>query len=185
MNMFRFPVRNTPRKLKKSFGVGSGPAERIKKLQMLVTALIRNERLEAKESYCLETRGYAEQLIQIAIRNGDRHAETMEKADYWLLEKDLVHKLFKVLVPRYQNYTTAFTDYHFLPKKVPGSGVQMGILELKGNPWPPVVPRQRNQKYLLTNVLISTAKEEYRMEKKISPDLKNGTHDKLNQLDNT
>jgi hypothetical protein len=33
----------------------------------------------------------------------------MEMADYWLVEKQLVHKLFKVLVPRYSNYTTAYT----------------------------------------------------------------------------
>lgn len=38
----------------------------------------------------------------------------MECADFYLHEKSLVHKLFKVLVPRYANYTTAFTSIYFL-----------------------------------------------------------------------
>lgn len=31
---------------------------------------------------------------------GDKHKHTMEMADWWLEDKSLVHKLFKVLVPR-------------------------------------------------------------------------------------
>jgi len=33
----------------------------------------------------------------------------MEMADFWLEEKQLIHKLFKVLVPRYENFPTAYT----------------------------------------------------------------------------
>lgn len=41
------------------------------------------------------------QLISSAIRYGDCHKPTMELADYWLYEKQLVHKLFKVMVLAY------------------------------------------------------------------------------------
>lgn len=41
----------------------------------------------------------------------------MELADFWLHEKSLVHKLFKVLVPRYADYSRAFTSIFFLAPK--------------------------------------------------------------------
>lgn len=55
------------------------------------------------------------QLISEAIRNGPQCEETMEMADWWLEEKQLVHKLFKVLVPRYQNYPASFTTMYRAP----------------------------------------------------------------------
>lgn len=36
-------------------------------------------------------------------------------ADWWLEEKQLVHKLFKVLVPRFQHYPTSFTTLYTAP----------------------------------------------------------------------
>ena len=51
---------------------------------------------------------------------------------FLLQEKDLIHKLFKVLVPRYQNYSTSFTQMWNLPIKYPGFGHQSAVLELKG-----------------------------------------------------
>jgi len=47
-------------------------------------------------------------------------------------EKDLIHKLFKVLVPRYQNYETSFTQTWNLPIQYPGKPIPRAILELKG-----------------------------------------------------
>ena len=72
------------------------------------------------------------QLISDAIRNGDCHKHTMEMADYWLEEKQLIHKLFKVLVPRYQNFNTSFTKLTLGPKTYPGYYAGSAILELKG-----------------------------------------------------
>lgn len=41
----------------------------------------------------------------------------MELADFWLKEKQLVHKLFKVLVPRYIDFQSSFTSlYKMAPK---------------------------------------------------------------------
>ena len=56
---------------------------------------------------------------------------------HWLIiilqEKDLVHKLFKVLAPRYSKYTTSFSRIYKLPRTYPGLGMDRSILELKGN----------------------------------------------------
>lgn len=41
----------------------------------------------------------------------------METADFWLHEKALVHKLFKVFVPRYVDYSRAFTSIFYLAPK--------------------------------------------------------------------
>ncbi|XP_045208184.1 39S ribosomal protein L17, mitochondrial-like [Mercenaria mercenaria] len=160
--MIRFPIQDKPRKLKGVIiGCGSGPSERIKYLKKCVTQLIRHERIEGREDRMDETRGYAEQLINLAIQHGDRHKRTMEIADSWLLEKDLVHKLFKVLAPRYQQYSTSFTAMHRLPARYPSSGSFNTVLELKGNPYPPVIPHQRETRHLLTNVLLSAASRDY------------------------
>lgn len=53
---------------------------------------------------------------------------------FFLQEKDLVHKLFKVLVPRYEQFyhRESITDMWRLPNKLPGDGQSMSVLELKG-----------------------------------------------------
>lgn len=108
-----------------------GPEGRLMKLRKTVTALIKHERIELNFNRADESRGYVErvskvqseyvtwsiyfnnnihsQLISEAIRHGDCHKPTMEMADYWLLEKQLIHKLFKVLAPRYKDYSISYT----------------------------------------------------------------------------
>lgn len=49
-----------------------------------------------------------------------RHVGTMEMADYWILEKDLIPKLFKVIVPRFQNSCGPYTQVFKLPIEYPG-----------------------------------------------------------------
>lgn len=114
------------------------------------------------------------QLISDAIRNGDSHKATMDMADFWLLDKTLVHKLFKVLAPRYENYTTSLTRMYKAPREYPCVDISKryrarSILELKGNPYPPVVPdeNQKNRN-LIHNVLLAEAKKEFNREKKKS-----------------
>ena len=41
-------------------------------------------------------------------------------ADYWILEKDLIPKLFKVIVPRFQNSCGPYTQVFKLPIEYPG-----------------------------------------------------------------
>ena len=96
----------------------------------------------------------------------------MEMADFWLLDKTVVHKLFKVLVPRFESHidtpvTRLFKAPQEYPNKNMGKSFQTrSILELKGNPFPHVAPdtSQKNRK-LLHNVLLFEAMKEYKREK--------------------
>lgn len=109
------------------------------------------------------------QLISDAIRNGDKHKETFEMANFWILDKSVLHKLFKVLAPRFENYQTSYTRLVRAPCPYPAqtgeilrSYMPRGILELRGNPYPPIFPAdqmQKNKSYI-HNVLLSAARQE-------------------------
>ncbi|KAG7177529.1 39S ribosomal protein L17-like, partial [Homarus americanus] len=70
-------------------------------------------------------------LIADAIKYGDCYRPTMETADYWLTEKQLVHKLFKVLVPRYKDTKDSYTRVHKAPNIYPGYFYERSVLELR------------------------------------------------------
>lgn len=173
--MLRHSLNKLPRKMGRTYrgkedGTGLGHEGHLKRMKQMVGDLFRYERIESTFSRCDEARGYAERLIQIAAKHGDKHKPTMEIADYWLEEKDLIHKLFKVLVPRYsdQKYLrSSYTDVYKLPVQYPGPGKKCAIIELKGNPWPPVIPKVRDTSKLLSNVLLSAARRDYYEEKQV------------------
>lgn len=95
----------------------------------------------------------------------------MEMADYWLLDKTVVHKLFKVLCPRFENSPTAATRMFRAPRQYPCVDTSQryrarSILELKGNPYPPVTPDEyQKNRNLIHNVLLDEAKREYNKDK--------------------
>ncbi|CAD6234265.1 GSCOCG00007700001-RA-CDS [Cotesia congregata] len=143
-----------------------GPEGRVRKIQKTLTALLKYERIELYYNRADEVRGYADRLISEAIRHGPTHAETMEMADYWILEKQYVHKLFKVLVPRYSEYSgTSFTKLHRLPKVWPDATYWNSVLELKDNPFPRLDQMNPFQSKLIHNVLLDEARKEFRINK--------------------
>ncbi|XP_070171962.1 large ribosomal subunit protein bL17m [Polyergus mexicanus] len=160
VNKLRYNVKPR-RKLRQP----QGSEGRLLKLRKTLTALIKYERLELNYPRGDETRGYVDQLIFEAIRHGPMHKETMDMANFWIIEKQLVHKLFKVLVPRYQNYTTSFTKLHKAPNIYPIGHYERAILELRGNIYPTVEQYNPHERNLLHNLLLDAAKKEYRMEK--------------------
>lgn len=89
----------------------------------------------------------------------------METADYYLMEKQLVHKLFKVLVPRFENYNVSFTRMYKAPREYPGHYRQRAVIELRGNPYPSLYPDMSQNRSLIHNVLLDEARKEYRKEK--------------------
>lgn len=91
----------------------------------------------------------------------------MDVADYWLLEKQLVHKLFKVLAPRFVDFQVSYTRMHKAPREYPGpvTEYKRAILELRGNPYPPVKPDLSQNRGFIHNVLLDEAKKQYRREK--------------------
>ncbi|XP_039757020.1 39S ribosomal protein L17, mitochondrial [Pararge aegeria] len=158
-----------------------GPEGRLDKLRKTVTGLIKFERIELNHHRADEARQYAERLISEAILHGDCHKPTMEIADYWLLEKELLHKLFKVLVPRFENSNTAFTKMYKAPKASSGRNIDKAILELRGNPYPLLTNKHSNNRYLLQNVLLDAAKYEYRQAKYAEMADKIGKNEEISQ----
>ncbi|XP_051498941.1 39S ribosomal protein L17, mitochondrial [Apus apus] len=133
--------------------LGLGPRSRLDLLRGLVTALVRHERVEAPWARADEMRGYAERLIDYA-KLGDTDARAMRMADFWLTEKDLVHKLFKVLAPRFQPHPGGYTRLLQIPNREGLDRAKMAVVELKGNPFPPLVrPRRDSEKTLLNQLL--------------------------------
>ncbi|XP_037090342.1 39S ribosomal protein L17, mitochondrial-like [Pollicipes pollicipes] len=159
----RVPVRPTYRKLRNP----EGSYGRLKNLRGTVTALVRDERVEMPLDRLDEARGYAERLIQEAVRHGDKDPHVMDMANFWLNEKQLIHKLFKVLAPRYAEYRTSYTSLHRLPPmyRENDKGAPKGVLELKENPFPPLKPDARANRHLLHNVLLDEARKQYRHNK--------------------
>ncbi|XP_059062775.1 large ribosomal subunit protein bL17m [Achroia grisella] len=161
VSKLRFPVHPERRRLRNP----KGPEGRIDKLRKTVTGLIKYERIELNHNRADEARQYAERLISEAIRHGDCHKPTMDIADYWLLEKELVHKLFKVLVPRYEEFGTCYTNLLKAPRPEYTRNIEKVVLELKGNPYPALRNKQSNNKLLIQNVLLDAAKYDYRQSK--------------------
>ena len=102
------------------------------------------------------------------MRNGANHKPTMELMDFWLTEKDLIHRLFNVYVPRYARFEAPYTKAWYIPSKsfgqehkAYGHGGKKMLLELKGNPYPPVEPRHLDNKQSLANILLAEAKRDY------------------------
>lgn len=97
------------------------------------------------------------QLISEAIRHGDCHTPTMEMADRWITEKQVIHKLFKVLAPRYQNSPLSYTKLYRAPKLFTQDPYPKSILELRGKrflsiffpPFPGANAVTRTEKLLL------------------------------------
>lgn len=102
------------------------------------------------------------QLISEAIRHGDQHAATMELADFYLLEKQLVHKLFKVLVPRFENCKVSYTRMYKAPREYPGVYYKRSVLELRGNPYPPLLPDLTRNRNFLHNILLDEAYKDFK-----------------------
>lgn len=161
----------------------NNPAGQLYVQTFAVTDLFRKERIVLNYNKAAEIRPQVERLIVEAMRYGDKHRPTMALANYWLREKNLIHKLFKVLVPRYENYTTAFTALHMLGKDYSTYAKTYteaqtnlvyhkkgeAVLELRGNDLPPIIRPKVNKSGLLTNILIGGARESYNREQRKQP----------------
>lgn len=90
----------------------------------------------------------------------------MEMANYYIHEKQYIHKLFKVLVPRFRDMPLSYTRMYKAPPEYPKYGSRpCALLELRGNPFPPVKPDMSMNRNMIHNVLLHHAKIEYRREK--------------------
>ncbi|XP_063147217.1 large ribosomal subunit protein bL17m [Candoia aspera] len=144
-------------RLRRRFGLG--PRSRLDMLRNLVTGLVRHERIETTRARADEMRFYAERLIDHAKR-GDADPQAMRLADFWLTEKDLVHKLFKVLAPRFAPHQGGYTRMMRIPKNDNLDRAERAVLEYKGNPLPPLPLPRRDSEKTLVNQLLKGYREE-------------------------
>uniref|UniRef100_A0A8C5T1P8 Large ribosomal subunit protein bL17m n=1 Tax=Laticauda laticaudata TaxID=8630 RepID=A0A8C5T1P8_LATLA len=170
--------------------IGLGPRSRLDLLRNLVTKLVRHERIETTRARADEMRFYAEhvsggetggrrpgdrgpalphlppsgvvfapQLIEHAKR-GDADPQAMRLADFWLTEKDLVHKLFQVLAPRFAPHQGGYTRMVRVPKNDNLDRAERAVIEYKGNPLPPLPLPRRDGEKTLVNQLLKGYREE-------------------------
>ncbi|XP_032853249.2 39S ribosomal protein L17, mitochondrial [Tyto alba] len=152
--------------------LGLGPRSRLDLLRNLVTALVRHERIETPWARADEMQGYAERLIDYA-KLGDTNERAMHMANFWLTEKDLIHKLFKVLAPRYQLHSGNYTRLLQIPNRDGLDRAKMAVIEFKGNPLPPLIRPNCNNEKTLINQLLKGYRED--MQSAAAPEEPKGT----------
>ncbi|XP_041845206.1 39S ribosomal protein L17, mitochondrial [Melanotaenia boesemani] len=139
--------------------MGLGPQSRINMLRNILTGLVRHERIETTLARADEVRFYAEKLVDYA-KKGDTDEKAMKMASFWLTEKDLVPKLFKVLAPRFESQSSGYTRMARIPNRENLDRAKMAVLEYKGNPFPPLYPAKKENELTLINQLLKGYREE-------------------------
>jgi large subunit ribosomal protein L17 len=95
-------------------------------LRGLATATLKNERITTTEAKAKAIKPVVEKMITLGKR-GDLHAR--RQALSYLLEEDVVTKLFEEIAPRYAQRNGGYTRiYKASPRR--GDGAPQAILEL-------------------------------------------------------
>ncbi len=68
-----------------------------------------------------------------------------------------MHKLFKVLGPRFANRQSNFTQLHRVPGYEGVKNIAMAFLEYRSNPYPPLQPSKKKNPNWILNILIREA----------------------------
>ncbi len=108
----------------RQFGRNSGHRKAL--LRMLVTALLKNEKIETTTAKAKEIRPLAEKMITLAKR-GDLHAR--RQALSFIQDDTVVSSLFAQLGPRFSSRTGGYT--RIVPtRNRPGDAAPMAVIEL-------------------------------------------------------
>src|SRR5438046_7984935 len=106
--------------------LGSGPAHERLLMGTLAAQLFTHERIRTTEAKAKALRPLAEHLITFAKR-GDVHARRQVLKT--VPDRDVVHKLFAEIGPRFAERTGGYTRILKLGHR-PGDGAPMAIIEL-------------------------------------------------------
>lgn len=108
----------------RQFGRNSGHRKAL--LRMLVTALLKNEKIETTTAKAKEIRPLAEKMITLAKR-GDLHAR--RQALSFIQDDSVVSSLFTQIGPRFSARTGGYT--RIVPTRSrPGDAAPMSVIEL-------------------------------------------------------
>ena len=114
------------RHLKKGRKLGTDASHTKAMLQSLAIALFTNERIKTTEARAKEVRPLVEKIITWG-KKGDVHARRLAMAE--IGDKELVHKIFADIAPRFEGRDGGYTRILKLgPRK--GDAAPMVILEL-------------------------------------------------------
>ncbi len=108
----------------RQFGRNSGHRKAL--LRMLVTSLLKNEKIETTSAKAKEIRPLAEKMITLAKR-GDLHAR--RQALSFIHDESVVSSLFSQIGPRFASRNGGYT--RIVPTRSrPGDAASMAVIEL-------------------------------------------------------
>lgn len=125
----------------------------------MCSTLFREERAEFRFHRAVELRPYVERLLQFGILRGSEDPYTREMVDWWIMDGDIREKFFEVYVPRFREKEDfgPFTSLYFIQDDPSEGHFHRGVIELNGNPYPPIVIEQMVYSHNLLNVLLKNA----------------------------
>ncbi len=106
--------------------LGAGPAHERLMLGTLAAQLFQHERIRTTEARAKALRPLAEHLITFA-KKGDVHSRRQVLKT--VTDRDIVHKLFDEIGPRYAERNGGYTRILKLGQR-PGDGAPMALIEL-------------------------------------------------------
>ena len=108
----------------RQFGRNTGHRKAL--LRMLVTSLLKNEKIETTSAKAKEMRPLAEKMITLA-RRGDLHAR--RQALSFIQDETVVSSLFTRIAPRFASRPGGYTRI-VLTRNRPGDAAPMAVIEL-------------------------------------------------------
>lgn len=106
--------------------LGRSPAHRKALYRNLLLALLTHEKIETTEPKAKELRRFVEKVITRAKRGGLAQVRQVERV---LRDRDLMHKLFHEIAPRYASRPGGYTRLIKLPPRN-GDAAPMSLIEL-------------------------------------------------------
>jgi large subunit ribosomal protein L17 len=124
--------------------LGRTTPHRIALLRNLASALFDKERIRTTLMKAKELRPFAEKLITLAKRDGERlHARRLARQD--IHDPKVVKKLFDTLGPRFSDRAGGYTRILRLGPR-PGDAAEMAIVELIGSEYKPKKKEEKGKK---------------------------------------
>ncbi|KAJ1349848.1 hypothetical protein KIN20_005504 [Parelaphostrongylus tenuis] len=167
----RTTIGHIPQRLK-TINIEPSSRARLEVLRRIITRLVREERAEFQWNRAVEARPYMERLIQLGLERGEHDEYTVEMMEWWLPERDLITKMYNVIIPRFVDREAPFTSIYRLPtqrlvqyktkatekwRRYDIAVLEIDVISIPGNPFPPVLGEKANNSSSILNILLNDA----------------------------
>ena len=139
--------------------LGVQPAHRRAMVRNMVTSLLKHERIKTTKVRAKEIRRYAEKMITLAKKET---LASKRRVLGFVMEREVVNKLFKTLIYRYAERKGGYTRILKLGNRM-GDGAEMVFLELVDRPVEDKTPETKMGKKEKSE--ISSSESENQVEK--------------------